>query len=209
MDVHAGLADKKLNPEELAELVIVEPGLLPQLLEGLGIPKAPVKFGCEKALRLLSERVPQLLYPHYDFFVEMLDNENSFLRWGAIHTIGNLAASDAENRFDAIFDKYFSPIPGPALIPAANAIGGAAKIAAARLELAERITAELLKVEKAVYQTPECRNVALGQAIDALNTFFDKIEDKGAVLAIVKRQLSNTRNATRKRAERFIKRHGK
>ncbi len=208
MDVHSGLASKQLKAEELAGTVMAEPELLGQVLDGLGIQKAPVKFGCEKTLRILSEKAPQLLFPHYDFFVAMLDSDNSFLRYGAIHTLGNLASVDSENRFEAIFDKYFSPIPGPALIPAANAIGGAAKIAVARPDLAGRITTELLKVENAVYQTPECRNVAVGQVIDAFDAFFESIEDKEAVLAMVERQLSNSRNATRKRAGSFMKRHG-
>jgi len=167
------------------------------------------RLGCEKALRIISEKAPQLLYPCYDFFAEMLDDENSFLRWGAIHALGNLAAVDSGNKFEAIFDKYFAPIPGPALVPAANAIGGAARIANAKPELVGRITAELLKVEQASYQTPECRNVALGQAIDAFDVFFDQVADKEVVLAMVERQLSNTRNATRQRAERFLKRHRK
>jgi len=209
MDLCLKLASRELSAGDVAALVVAEPELLSQVFEGLNVPKAAIKFGCEKTLRLISEKAPQLLYPHYDFFVALLDSENSFLRWGAIHTLGNLAAVDSQNRFEEVFEKYFAPIPGPALIPAANAIGGAARIAKARPELTPRITAELLKVEQASYQTPECRNVALGQAIDSFDAFFDNVEDKEAVLAMVERQLANTRNATRKRAERFLKRHGR
>jgi hypothetical protein len=207
MDVHARLANKELSAENLAKLVIADPELLPQLFEGLKARQTLVKFGCEKVLRIISKKAPLLLYPHFDVFLGNLDNENSFLRWGAIHVLGNLAAVDSKGRFNEIIDKYLAPIPGPALIPAANAITGAARIAVAIPGLTSRITVELLKVEHASYQTPECRNVALGQVIDAFDIFFDRIEDKEAVLAMVNRQLTNTRNANRKRAERFLKRH--
>jgi hypothetical protein len=69
-------------------MVMVGPELLEQVLDGLNIQKATVKFDCEKALRIISEKAPQRPHHHYDFFVEMLDNDNSFLRWGAIHTNG-------------------------------------------------------------------------------------------------------------------------
>ncbi|HEY32777.1 MAG TPA: hypothetical protein G4O10_06690 [Dehalococcoidia bacterium] len=50
--------------------------------------------------------------------------------------------------------------------------------------------------------------MALGQTIDSFDQFFTQIEDKGAVIALVQRQLQNTRNATRKKAERFLKKWG-
>ena len=116
-----------------------------------------------------------------------------------------LAAVDSENKFEAIFDQYFAPIPGPVLIPAANVIGGAAKIALAKPELSDKIAGELLKVEKARYQTAECRNVALGYTIKSFDQFFDQITDKEPVIKLIKKQLKNTRNATRKKAEKFLK----
>ncbi len=74
-------------------------------------------------------------------------------------------------------------------------------------ELSDKIAQEILKVEKAKYQTAECRNVALGHAIKSFDQFFDQIEDKEPVIKLIKRQLKNTRNATRKKAEKFIKKH--
>ena len=66
----------------------------------------------------------------------------------------------------------------------------------------------LLKVEDATYQTPECRNVALGHVITAFDQLFDQITRKRAVLQLVTRQLANRRAATRKKAEKFLrKRH--
>jgi hypothetical protein len=56
--------------------VIKNPRLLEKVMEGLGTETARVKFGCAKALRVLSETRPDLLYPRFDFFVRLLDNPN-------------------------------------------------------------------------------------------------------------------------------------
>ena len=153
-----------------------------------------------------------MIYPYFDVFADLLDSDNSFLKWGAIMTVANLTAVDAENKFEAIFQKYYAPIPGPAMVTAANVIGSSAKIALAKPELTERIAREIPKVDKAKYQrkgfpSPECRNVAIGQAIDSFERFFEQIDDKAKIVAFVKRQLRNTRKQVVKKAERFLRTH--
>jgi hypothetical protein len=163
-------------------------------------------------LRLVSERRPELIYPYFDIFVGLLDCDNNFLKWGAIMTVANLTAVDTENKFETVFRKYYAPIKGPAMVTAANIIGSSARIAPAKPELTQRITREILKVEKANYvnkgaPSPECRNVAIGQAIDSFDQFFDQIDDKTKVIAFVKRQSKNTRKPVVKKAERFLRKH--
>jgi hypothetical protein len=196
------------EPETVAARAIEAPDHIPQLLAALSDPKPAVRYKCEKILRIVGGIKPELLYPHFDFFLSMLDCENSFLKWGAIRTVANMARVDVRNRFEAIFDKYFSPVPGPVMITTANTIGGAAVIALAKPGLAGRIAREILKVEKARYKTAECRNVAIGHAIDSFDRFYEHIPDKPRILRFVRRQLTNPRPAVRKRAETFLKRRG-
>ena len=92
------------------------------------------------------------------------------------------------------------------MIGAANAIVAAANIALAKPHLADRIVKEILKVERASYRTPECHNVALGHAIKSFDRLFHHVKNRRPVLAFVTRQLDNPRPATRKKAERFLKR---
>ncbi|OHB74684.1 MAG: hypothetical protein A2Z25_09430 [Planctomycetes bacterium RBG_16_55_9] len=129
-------------------------------------------------------------------------------------TVANLTTVDTENKFEAIFQKYYATIPGPAMITAANIIGNSARIALAKPELTGRIVREILKVEKGKYQSkgvpsPECRNVVIGHAIDSLDAFFEQIDDKAAVIAFVKRQLKNSRKPVVKKAERFLRKRKK
>ena len=206
------LGEKGADMPAIAALVIEKPECIAQLVEGLKASKGTIRYAYDKVLRLVSEQRPELIYPHFDAFVDFLDSDNSFLKWGAILTLANLVAVDEDGRFEKIFSRYYAPISGPAMVTAANIIGGSVKIAKARPELTERITREILKVEKAHYErhgspSPECRNVAIGQAIDSFDQFFDQIEDKVAVVRFVKRQLKNTRKPVVKGAEKFLKKH--
>ncbi|MFC1783138.1 hypothetical protein ACFL02_06090 [Planctomycetota bacterium] len=201
------IADKESDKEKVAEKVMKKPELLAEVLAGLEAKPARIKYGCGKIIRIISEKKPEMLYPKIDYFFGLLDHENNIFRWEGIHVIGNLARVDAKNKINKNFAKYFAPIPGPVMITAANVIGGAAKIALAKPKLTERITQEILKVEKAKYKTAECRNVALGQAIYSFDQFFGQIKDKESVIKLVKKQRKNTRNSTRKAAEKFSKKH--
>jgi hypothetical protein len=206
--LHAALARKCATAEELAARVRRQPGSLKEVFDGLQADTARVKYGSLKVLRILSEQEPNLLYPQIQRFFHLLGSENTILKWGAIIIVGNLAAVDSEGRIDLILDRYLEPISGPVMITAANVIGGAAKIAQAKPHLADRIARAFFSVETAAYQTMECRNVALGHAITALDQCFEHLNEPQAVVAFIRRQLHNQRPAARTKAAGFLKRHG-
>lgn len=163
------------------------------------------KFGTAKALIAMSEKEPGALMPFFGDFARLLKTDNSIIKWSVQRIIANLARADREGRVHAILGGYLAPIKGPVMITAANAIGGAAKIAAAHPALAARIAAAILGVEKARYQTAECRNVAIGHAIVALGSLPDDVRHSKPVLAFVKRQSRNLRAGTKKKAAAFLK----
>jgi hypothetical protein len=173
------------------------------LCDGLASPEARTKYGSAKELRRLSEQDPDLLYPRFDFFARLMDGETRILRWDSSRILGHLARVDSAGRIDKLLDRYLAPIIGPEMIAAANVIQGAADIALAKPHLADRIARAIVKVSRAHYATPECRNVAAGHAITALDRFFEHIQEKRPVLAFVESQLKNPRPATRKKAEKF------
>ena len=194
-----------MNHQAIAERVAKRTDLLPELVEGLRADPAKIKYGCLKVLRLISEKEPAVLYPEFDRFVQLLDSESNILQWGAIIIIGNLAALDSANKIEPILGRYLQPISGPVMITAANTLGGAAKMARAKPHLADRIARAFLRVETAEYRTSECRNVALGQAVESLDLFFEHIRDSQPIIAFVERQLRNRRNATQRKATAFLK----
>jgi hypothetical protein len=199
------ISTKGSDKESIAEEIAKKPALITEVINSLSSKKASVKYGCGKVLRVMSEKHPKALYPHIDTFIKLLDSDNNIMKWEGIHVIGNLACVDKDKKIDAILTRYLKPIEGPVMITAANVIGGAAMIAVAKPYLAERIAKALIKVEHATYDTDECRNVALGQVLDAFELFFDKIKNKQPVIDLVTKQLDNPRNSVRKRSEKLLK----
>jgi hypothetical protein len=207
------LSGKGVDVEALAQRVVASPESTPLYLSILAEDKGTTRYAAEKVLRRVSELHPELIYPYFDHYVALLDNENSFIKWGAILTIANLVDVDKEDRFSELFGKYYAPITGPVMITAGNIIRGSERIVASRPELMERVVDEVLKVEDAHYEkdgkpSPECRNIACGHAIDFFDVVYEQLTDKHRVEDFVRRQLSNTRKAVAKKAERYLQRHG-
>jgi len=101
----------------------------------------------------------------------------------------------------SFLDRYLTPIDGPVMITAANTIKGAAMIAQAKPHLAPQIAAAILRVEKARYATPECRNVAIGHGLEALRGM-----GVAEARELAKRHLRNPRVATARKAAGIWKR---
>jgi len=157
------IGQKASDKESIAKKVIKRPELLPDVIKGLDSDAARIKYGCAKVLRSISELAPDLLYPHFDLFVRLLDGPNKILQWEGIFVLSHLACVDTENKFEGIYGTFFAPISGPVMITSANVIGGAPLIARARPPWADRIATEILRVARAHFQTEECRNVAVGK----------------------------------------------
>ncbi len=189
----------------LADAVERNHELIGDVMAGIGSTRGTVKLGSSKALRLLSERMPELLYPHFDFFTALLEQENLILKWNAILTLANLARVDNQARIERILDHYLESVHGPNLITAANTIRGAAVIGSAIPALLPRIIPAIMRVEDAVYATPECRNVAVGHALEALAVLAPQTNDTRPIRLFAARQLGNPRLATSAKARRFLK----
>jgi hypothetical protein len=125
--------------------------------------------------------------------------------------IANLTEVDIENKFDTIFDKYYSFLNDEYMVTVANIVGNSAKIAKAKPHLSQKITNELLKVENistSPHLTKECKNVIVEKAILSFDMYFDQIQNKDDVTSFVRRQLNNTRKTARTKAEDFLKKWG-
>jgi len=182
------------------------PASLPEVLDGITSANPRIKFGSAKILRIISERNPEMLYPEMDLFVKLLDSENSILRWNAMDVIANLTFVDAQNRFDSIFKKYYGSLYEGSLITASHVVDNSGKIANAKPHLQSKITNELLKAAKIPLPTEECRNILLGKVTLSFGQYVDQFKNKEKMISLAKRQLNNTRNATRVKAEEFLKR---
>lgn len=177
------------------------------LLKDLGSRDPERKYAASKALRNTSEQSPERLLPQLDQFAGMLSHENSFLRWDAMRIAGNLAAISDDATAERIVAQLAAVISGPQMVGAATAIASATSIALQKPHLADRIAREILNVRTAQYRTEECRNIAIGHAITALERLSGLLRDLTPALTFVREQLDNPRKATRNKAAKFLKRH--
>jgi hypothetical protein len=191
----------------IAARAAAEPETAAALVAGVASTLAPVRLGSARALWRAAGSAPEALYPLFDFFVGQLDSPNGILSWNAARALACLARADRDRKVDAVLDKYLSPIPGPQMIGAVNAIANAPEIALARPDLAERIARAILGVRNAEYKTEECRNIAIGYAIQAFGRFFGALRNQKAVVEFVRAQVENPRASTRRKAQEFLKRH--
>ncbi|MFQ5892465.1 MAG: hypothetical protein ACE5HW_06695 [Candidatus Methanofastidiosia archaeon] len=180
---------------------------LPEIFNGISSENARIKFKSAKILRIVSEKNPQELYSQIDFFIILLDSENNIIKWNAMDVIANLTLVDSENKFDEIFEKYYGLLSDESMITAGHVVENSGKIAKAKPYLQYKITNELLKVES-IPRRQECKNILLGKVILSFGQYIDQVKNKEKMISLAKRQLNNTRNATKKKAEKFLKKFG-
>jgi hypothetical protein len=195
---------KSVSVESIAKKVINDNRLIDELLELTSSEKANIKYKSLKVLTLLSEQKSELLYPEWDFFVNLLDNENTFLRTIGATIIANLTRVDEEQKFENILEKYYSLLEDESMINAANVAQRSGIISKAKPHLQEEITNKLMDIDK-THHSSECKNIIKGKAILSFNEYFDEYHDKEKIIEFTKRELNNTRSATKKKAEKLIK----
>ncbi|MCK5261690.1 MAG: hypothetical protein KAJ44_05880 [Thermoplasmatales archaeon] len=195
---------KGVDAESIAKKVVKDERLLDDLLEGASSEKAVIKYKSLKALMLVSEQQPKMLYPEWDFFVKLLDDDNTFLRVIGATIIANLTRVDTKNKFEKIFNKYYSLLEDESMINTANIAGRSGIIAKEKPHLQSKITNKLLAIDK-THHDSECKNLIKGKAILSFDEYIDEFKDKEKIIQFVRNELQNTRPATRKKAEKFLK----
>ncbi len=203
-DIFTRMIVKERNLQQTAKMTINSPEIVKYLILGIEEENVRIKYGCNNTLLIISEKTPELVYPHFHIFKDCLSSEKKIIKWTAILIIANLTRCDNKNKFDEIFNSYFSEITGPVMITAANIIKGAAVIATAKPYLTEKIIRELFKIREARYQTDECLNIVIGHTISSFDKFYKQITCKGEVLEFVRGFINNSRTPTRNKAQKFI-----
>jgi len=195
------------NTQALAKRAIKDEKLLSDLLKGILSKEDEVRFENFKALLLLSEEHPEVLYPKWDCLADLLDSDNHYHRYIAINLLANLATVDEKIKFERIFDKYFSNIDGDRTMVAGQAALNSGKIAKAKPNLQTKITNKLLNIDKTHHGKQT--ELMKAYAIEALQEYFEVSSDKERILDFVKAQLESKSPKTRKIAKEFLEKCGR
>jgi len=182
---------------------VIEDTQLSQLLEDIRSKKDEIRSNSFKILTKISEEQPEVLYKKWDYLADLLDSDNHYRRYISINILANLAIVDIQNKFEKIFDKYFSNIDGHKTMIAGQAALNSGKIAKAKPKLQTKITNRLLDIEK----THQGKQIDLIKAyvIEAFNEYFEESSDKKTILHFVEAQLESKSPKTKKVAKDFLK----
>ena len=203
----ADLNKKEVDLACLAQQASDNQESLSELVAGLSDRQERVGYHCLKALMLVAEERPELLYPHWDVFVDLLRSDNTYFKLRGANLIAAVVCVDTDNRFERIFDEYYDLLDGRSVIAAACIAGNSGKIATAHPELQSRITDRLFSIDQ-THHPPDRRDLIKGHAVEALGEYFQESDDKVAILEFVRGQLEGKSPRTRKKAKEFLERWG-
>ena len=190
--------------DELMRRVSSDPDAIPSMLAALN-QKGTARFKAAKDLQLISRANPCLLYPYFQAFANLLDSSSSVLLWNAIIILSHLIQVDSERRFDLIFDRYFAHLWDGKLVTAANILENSGRIARNRPDIAERITQELLDVDRIPLPTPECREVARGKVLSSFAEYVDILKRNRAANDFIIRCTNSRRPSVKKQSEALVR----
>jgi len=176
---------------------------VPIAVQTMAAPSGTARFAAGKSLVVTAEKDPARVYPHFDTIASLLESDCKIVRWNALQICALLAPVDTARKVDPLLSAYGACVRGDNLVSAANAIKGLCQIARCRPDLVDRIVPLVLDVEHATYATAECRNVAIGQALNALWEAGPHVRGGADVTAFIRRQRENPRAAVASRAERM------
>jgi hypothetical protein len=196
------MRDKGVNIESVAEKALQDEKLLSELLDGLTSKEETFRYNCFKVLMLISQEFGTALYPKWDYFVELIASDNTYWKMSGLQIIANLTKVDTDNKFDKIFDLFYSLLGDKGTILPAHVAANSGKIAKAKPYLQDKITDKLLNIDK-VYLG---KQIALinGYAIEAFGEYFAEARNQDRIIEFVRNQLNSDSPRTRKQAENFL-----
>lgn len=202
MSIMSDLTSKNVNVENLAEKALNNNKVLLELLEGILSKDDKLRYNSFNVLLFISETHPEILYSEWEFFVDLINSNNSYRKLIAIRLIANLVIIDKENKFDKIFTKYYSILDDEKTMTAAHLAANSGKIAKAKPQLRPKITTRLLNIDK-THQGKQ-KELIKGYIIEAFDQYFEEAEYQSEIIEFVKNQLSSGSPKTRKIAEKFL-----
>jgi hypothetical protein len=198
------LANKNVNVQSVANVALKDEEFLLEMIENLKSKKETVRYNSSKALNLISEENPDILYLHWDFFFSLLDGDNTYWKCSGIPIIANLTRVDHESKFEKMFEKYYSLLDDKkSFIPAAYLARSSGTIARSKPNLRAKITEKLLRIDK-THHDPQRRDLVKADIIEAFDAYFEEAEDKREIVEFVKEQLKCDSPKTRKIAAKFL-----
>jgi len=190
--------------ENIVKRVLKDDQLLFEVYKGVTSKDDSVRYPNAIALEILSNEHPEMIYPEWDFFIDLLNRRKAYSKSIAIKTIANLTRVDTEDRFDNLFNDYYNELNDKSVIVSRQLAINSGKIAKAKPKLQTKITNKLLSIDK-THHNLNRKDLIKGDIIGAFSEYYEEIESKMEIIEFVKKQLKSTSPSTVKKAKEFLK----
>jgi hypothetical protein len=202
----SGLENKEINYETYANNLIENKDQISEYLDGLTSKNQIYMENCFYVLRVISEKKPDFLHPHWDFFVKYMQSSNHYHKTAAVILISNLTAFDPENKFEDIFDEFFNNLKSEKTMMPMYLLKNSSKIINNKPNLEEKITDIFLDIDN-IHPGKQIELVK-SAVIESFSEYFDKTSKKNEILGFVKKQLNSSSPKTKKTAKEFLEKWG-
>jgi len=192
------------HANSIVKKVLKDYNLLSEVLKSVRAKEDSIRYPNAIALEILSEKHPEIIYPEWDFLLDLLKSKNAYHKSIAISTIANLTFIDDKKKFNTIFKKFFDLIDDKSVVVARKLAIYSGRIAKAKPSLRTKITEILLQIDKTKHNTNR-KDLIKGDIIESFSEYFKDIKVKNDVLEFVKTQLDSTSPSTIKKAKNFLK----
>ena len=171
----------EIQAKKFVKRVLAENTYHSEILKGVNAKEDLIRYPNAIALDILSENNPEIVYPEWDFFVELIGSNNAYHKSIAISIISNLTAIDKEKKFKEIFDLFFNLIDDKSVIVARKLCIHAGRIVKAKPELKTEITNILLNINKTQHN-PSRKDLIKGDIIESFSEYFEDIMKKKKIV---------------------------
>lgn len=210
MDRQVPLNLLKENKADFTLLAQKEPDILKSLIDIESTEPSTVKFAAEKAVRSISESNPKIFEGMEAEIFSLLKSENTFIRLGNIVTCANLAVLSSDKILELLREDYIPFLYSANIAEFGNAVKGIPKIISVFPSLEEKLIPPLFEISERVFihkgkHSDECRNVAAGKVMEVFEKIGKNSPYRQEMLNFAENNLTNTRNSTKRKAEKLVK----
>lgn len=195
---------KNVDTERLSHEALSDNELFRELMSGVKSKDNTIRSNSFRTLLLISEENPEFLYPHWDYFQDMLESSNNYHKYIAIYILANLTRADDVEKFEEIFDDYYGILAGSKVMNASHVAVNSPIIFKNKPKLRTRILYQLLNIDT-LHQGRQ-KELVKAYAIEALRKIYPDADDKERIVEFVQAQLESSSPKTRDMASCFLDR---
>jgi DNA polymerase III epsilon subunit-like protein len=195
--------DAEIQAKKIVNHVLKDNNFLSEILKGVISKNDSVRYPNAIALEILSEKNPEIVYPHWNTLVDLLKSKNAYHKSIGISVISNLTKIDKKKKFEEIFEDFFKLINDKSVVVARKLSIYSGKIAKAKPSLGSKITTILLSIDDTQHSVSR-KDLIKGDIIVSLSEIFENIKDKAKIMEFVKNQLKSSSPSTVKKAKEFL-----